>query len=66
MVRWWESIPMLRESKLLKKNIKNSVQFHLGSSVTGFPHDNEPYYDVHLSTAAFHWVPYEEKPIYTN
>ena len=40
------------------------LQFHVGSSVTGFPHDNELYYDVHLSTAAFHWMPNEEKPIY--
>jgi ubiquinone/menaquinone biosynthesis C-methylase UbiE len=40
------------------------LQFHVGSSVTGFPHDNEPYYDVHLSTAAFHWLSNEEKPIY--
>ncbi|CAB4015521.1 Hypothetical predicted protein [Paramuricea clavata] len=40
------------------------LQFHVGSSVTAFPHDNEPYYDVHLSTLAFHWLPNEEKSIY--
>ena len=32
--------------------------------MTGFPHDSEPYYDVHISTSAFHWVPNEEKNIY--
>jgi SAM-dependent methyltransferase len=30
------------------------LQFHVGSSVTGFPHDNELYYDVHVTTNAFH------------
>ncbi|CAB4015520.1 Hypothetical predicted protein [Paramuricea clavata] len=40
------------------------LQFHVGSSVTAFPHDNELYYDVHLSTSAFHWLSNEEKPIY--
>ena len=45
------------------KDVSN-LQFYLGSSAIGFPHDNEPYYDVHISTSAFHWVPYEEKVIY--
>ena len=40
------------------------LQFHVGNSVTGFPHDSEPYYDFHVSTSVFHWIPYEEKPIY--
>ena len=26
------------------------LEFHVGNSVTGFPHDNEPYYDVLIST----------------
>ena len=41
-----------------------NLQFHVGSSATGFPRDNEPYYDVHISTHAFHWVPDDEKRIY--
>ena len=50
--------------KIAKEKYKevNNLQFHVGSSVTGFPHNNEPYYDVHISTVAFHWVPNEEKP----
>ncbi len=42
----------------------SNLQFYLGSSATGFPHDNEPYYDVHISTSVFHWVPHDEKRIY--
>jgi ubiquinone/menaquinone biosynthesis C-methylase UbiE len=45
------------------KEVSN-LQFHVGSSATGFPRDNEPYYDVHISTNSFHWVPDEEKRIY--
>ena len=40
------------------KDVSN-LQFYLGSSAVGFPHDNEPYCDVHISTSAFHWVPYD-------
>ncbi|CAB4015522.1 Hypothetical predicted protein [Paramuricea clavata] len=40
------------------------LQFHVGSSVIGFPHDNEPYYDAHLSTTAFHWFPHDQKKLY--
>ena len=45
------------------KEVSN-LQFYVGSSAIGFPHDNEPYYDFHISTSAFHWVSYEEKVIY--
>jgi ubiquinone/menaquinone biosynthesis C-methylase UbiE len=45
------------------KEISN-LQFHVGSSAIGFPRDNEPYYDVHISTSAFQWVPDDEKRIY--
>ncbi len=45
------------------KEVSN-LQFHVGSSVTGFPHDNEPYYDVHISTTALHWFPHDEKKLY--
>ena len=45
------------------KEVSN-LQFYVGSSAIGFPHDNEPYYDVHISTHAFHWVPDDEKIIY--
>ena len=40
------------------------LQFHVGNSVTGFSHDDEPYYDFHVSTSAFHWLSNEEKEIY--
>ena len=47
-----------------KSKEANNLQFSVGSSAIGFPHDNEPYYDVHISTNAFHWVPDDEKRIY--
>ena len=37
------------------------LEFHVGNSVTGFPHDNEPYYDVLISVNAFHWFPNDQK-----
>lgn len=30
----------------------------------GFLHDNNPYYDYHICTNAFHWVSEAEKSIY--
>ena len=42
----------------------SNLQFSVGNSAVGFPHDNEPYYDVHISTHVFHWVPHTEKTIY--
>jgi ubiquinone/menaquinone biosynthesis C-methylase UbiE len=47
-----------------KSKAVGNLQFYVGSSAIGFPHDNEPYYDVHISTNAFHWVPDDEKIIY--
>ncbi|XP_028405401.1 uncharacterized protein LOC114527887 [Dendronephthya gigantea] len=43
---------------------QGNLQFHVGNSVDGFPHDNEPYYDFHVSTNAFHWFPDEHKRLY--
>ena len=40
------------------------LEFHVGNSVTGFPHDNEPYYDVLISTDAFHWFPNDQKKLF--
>ena len=40
------------------------LEFHVGNSVTGFPHDNERYDDVHVSTSVFHWIPNDEKGTY--
>ena len=45
------------------KEVAN-LQFCIGSSAIGFPNDNEPYYNVHISTNAFHWVPDDDKIIY--
>ena len=40
------------------------LECHVGNSVTGFPHDDEPYYDFHVSTHAFHWFPPDHKTAY--
>ncbi|XP_028409538.1 uncharacterized protein LOC114532159 [Dendronephthya gigantea] len=42
----------------------DNLQFHVGDSVTGFPNDNSPFYDVHITMNAFHWFPHEHKRIY--
>ena len=58
--------PDAERIKIAKENYKavSHLQFYVGDSVTGFPHDDEPYYDVHISTYAFHWMPDDEKLIY--
>ena len=58
--------PDAERIKIAKENYKavSNLQFYVGDSVTGFPHDNEPYYDVHVSSFVFHWVPESEKGIY--
>ena len=58
--------PDVERIKIAEKKSKevSNLQFHVGSSAIGFPHDNEPYYDAHISTNAFHWVSNEEKIIY--
>ena len=43
------------------KIAQSHLQCHVGDSVTGFPHDDEPYYDFHVSTHAFHWFPPDHK-----
>lgn len=45
------------------KGVSN-LQFHVGNSAAGFPHDNEPYYDLHITIHAFHWFPAEQKKLY--
>ena len=42
----------------------NHLEFHIGNSVTRFPHDNEPYYEFHVSTSVFHWILNDEKRTY--
>lgn len=58
--------PDAQRIKIAKENCKDisNVQFHVGSSTLGFLHENEPYYDYHISTNAFHWVPEAEKSMY--
>jgi ubiquinone/menaquinone biosynthesis C-methylase UbiE len=58
--------PDVERIKIAEEKYKEvaNLQFYVGSSVTGFPNDTEPYYDVHISTHAFHWVPDDEKRIY--
>ena len=52
--------------KIAQENYKEvgHLQFHVGNSVTGFSHDDEPYYDFHVSTNAFDWLSNGEKQIY--
>ena len=45
------------------KDVGN-LKFHVGDSATGFPHEKEPYYDVHINTYAFHFFPDEHKKLY--
>ncbi|XP_028412415.1 uncharacterized protein LOC114535236 [Dendronephthya gigantea] len=42
----------------------SNLHFHVGDSVAGFPHDDQPYYDTHVSTHVFHWIPNDGKVIY--
>ena len=58
--------PDVERIQIAEKKSKevSNLQFYEGSSAIGFPHDNEPYYDVHISTHSFHWILYEEKIIY--
>ena len=58
--------PDLERIKIAEEKCKevSNLQFYVGSSGIGFPHDNEPYYDVHISTYAFNWVTDDEKQIY--
>ena len=52
--------------KIAQEKFKDvgNLEFHVGDSATGFPHDDEPYYDVHITTFAFHWFPDEHKKLY--
>ncbi|XP_028400780.1 uncharacterized protein LOC114523917 [Dendronephthya gigantea] len=45
------------------KDVRN-LQFHVGSAATGFPHESEAFYDVHMGTNSFHWVSDDEKKVY--
>ena len=58
--------PDAERIKIAKENYKavSNLQFYVGDSVTGFPRDNEPYYDVHTSTFVYHWLYDAEKKIY--
>ena len=58
--------PDVARIKIAQEKFKDVVnlEFHVGDSTTGFPHDNEPYYDVHITTYAFHWFPDEHKKLY--
>ena len=45
------------------KDVEN-LKFVVGNSVTGFPYDDDEYYDLHFSSCVFHWVLGEEKKLY--
>ena len=52
--------------KIAKENYKSvgNLHFYVGDSVTGFPYDNDSYYDVYISTNAFNWLPEVEQSIF--
>lgn len=58
--------PDTERIKIAKEKYKevSNLQFCVGSSSIGFPHSGDAYYDVHISTNAFHWVPDDEKFVY--
>ena len=58
--------PDAERIKIAQKKYKDisHLQFHVGDSVTGFPLDDEPYYDFHFSTHAFHWFLPDQKKLY--
>ena len=58
--------PDVARIKIAQEKFKDvgNLEFHVGDSVSGFPHENEPYYDVHITTYAFHWFPDEHKKLY--
>ena len=41
-----------------------NVAVQVGDSVSGFPHANEAYYDLHFSSHVFHWLSLDERPEY--
>lgn len=43
---------------------KQNIKFMVGSSLTGFPHNNEEYYDIYFSNHAFQWLKLDEKKYY--
>ncbi|XP_028408082.1 kinetochore protein Nuf2-like isoform X1 [Dendronephthya gigantea] len=44
-----------------KYKASTNLHFHVSDSVAGFPHDDQPYYDAHVSVFGFHWVPNEQR-----
>jgi ubiquinone/menaquinone biosynthesis C-methylase UbiE len=52
--------------KIGKENFKevSNLHFHVGSALIGFPREGEAYYDVHITTHAFHWFPVDQKKLY--
>ncbi|XP_028401779.1 juvenile hormone acid O-methyltransferase-like [Dendronephthya gigantea] len=41
-----------------------NASFHTGRSESGFPNDNQAYYDLHFSNHVFHWLNDEDKAAY--
>ena len=52
--------------KVAKENLADlpNVTVQVGDSVSGFPHANEAYYDLHFSSHVFHWLSLDERPEY--
>ena len=58
--------PDVERIKLAQENLANTpnVLAEVGDSVSGFPHANEAYYDLHFSNQAFHWIDLKGKQIF--
>ena len=52
--------------RVAKENLADlpNVTVQVGDSVSGFPHANEAYYDLHFSSHVFHWLSLDERPEY--
>ena len=52
--------------RVAKENLANlsNVTVQVGDSVSGFPHANEAYYDLHFSSNVFHWLSLDERSEY--
>lgn len=53
----------IRLAKMNMADVPN-VTVQVGDSVSGFPHANEAYYNLHFSNHVFHWLDLDERQVY--
>ena len=58
--------PDKKRIRVAKENLAGlpNVAVQVGDSVSGFPHANEAYYDLHFSSLVFQWLSLHERPEY--